>query len=331
MPPETLSPDAKPWLYLTFGLRFVSDFAIPELLPAPRPVTDGATANDMLANDTAASDVRIIAGTIDTDQFVARRDLSDWQAAGSHVVIQPEFFYLAVKDVAHYLVTGGKRIIVEAAPGANSDAINTFLLGSCCGALLFQRGLLPLHGSALATREGAVLILGESGAGKSTLAAALNRRGFPLMSDDVCAIGFNGAPVIFPAYPQMKLTPESAAALGMDVGADSDHFSAHEEKFHLRNPSFYREPLALTAIYLLEKSETEAVITRQLRGAEKFALLRNNVYRDFYIPEMRLDAQVFQQCAAISDHCAVFRLSRPRAAPTFDIIAGFIRPPGMEV
>jgi len=304
MPPESVFPDAKLWQYLAFGLRFASDFAIPELLPTTGEITT-----------SGAVDVRIIAGAIDTSQFGTR-------PSGSHFIIQPEFFYFAVKDVARYLVTGGKRIVVEAEAAAKADAINTFLLGSCCGALLFQRGLLPLHGSAIATGSGAVLILGDSGAGKSTLAASLNRQGFPLVSDDVCAIDASlAAPLIFPAYPQMKLTPQSADALGMA----SDDFSAYEEKFHLRNPSFYPKPLPLTAIYLLEKSDSEEAVERQLRGAEKFTLLRNNVYRDFYIPEMKLDAQVFQQCAAISAHCAVFQLRRPAATPTFDILAGFIQ------
>ena len=307
MPPETLSPHPKPWHYLAFGLRFASDFAIAELLPAASiPAAD------------EESDVRIILGEIDHSQFGARRDTS-------HFIIQPEFFYLTVRDVARYLVTGGSRIVVEPRPGAKSDAINTFLLGSCCGALLFQRGLLPLHGSAIATQTGAVLILGESGAGKSTLAAALNRHGFPLVSDDVCAIDCAARPVIFPAYPQIKLTPASATALGMANEA-SDDFSTYEKKFHLRNPSFYPRSLPLVAIYLLEKSETgENATERQLHGTEKFVLLRNNVYRDFYIPEMKLDAQVFQQCAAISAGCAVFQLSRLKAVPTFDSLAKFIR------
>jgi len=307
MPLETLSPAPEPWHYLVFGLRFLSDFAIAELLPA----TSGPTADER-------TDVRIILEEIDHSRFGARRD-------DNHFVIQPEFFYLSVQDVARYLVTGGNRIVIEARPAAKPDAINTFLLGSCCGALLFQRGLLPLHGSAVATRTGAVLILGESGAGKSTLAANLNRHGFSLISDDVCAIDCAAKPVIFPAYPQMKLTAASATALGMANEASGD-FSAYEEKFHLRNPSFYPRSLPLVAIYLLEKSETgENTTERQLHGTEKFVLLRNNVYRDFYIPEMKLDAQVFQQCAAISAGCAVFQLSRPKAVPTFDSLAGFIR------
>ncbi|MDR3088733.1 MAG: hypothetical protein LBU39_02830 [Desulfobulbaceae bacterium] len=293
------------WHYLAFGLRFVSDFAIDQLPPADPPAASGW--------EQAA--VRVISGEIAKDDFTTRQN-------GNHIVMKPEFFYFAVKAVARYLVTGGNRIVVEAMADAPPDAINTFLLGSCCGALLFQRGLLPLHGSAVATTAGAVLILGESGAGKSTLAANLNRRGFPLLSDDVCAIDCANAPVLFPAYPQMKLTPESATALAMT----SHDFSAYEEKFHLRHPKFCANPLPLAAICLLEIDETlaNAASERQLRGAEKFARLRKNVYRDFYISEMKLDAQVFQQCAAISARCAVFQFSRPKHAPTFDALAELI-------
>jgi serine kinase of HPr protein (carbohydrate metabolism regulator) len=46
----------------------------------------------------------------------------------------------------------------------------------------------------------AVLVCGGSGAGKSTVAAALVQRGYPLVTDDVCAVSPSGtaAPVVHP-------------------------------------------------------------------------------------------------------------------------------------
>jgi hypothetical protein len=53
-------------------------------------------------------------------------------------------------------------------------------------------GLEPLHGSAVSTGAGAILMLGRSGAGKSTLAAVLDERGLGFVADDACAFDRSG-------------------------------------------------------------------------------------------------------------------------------------------
>src|SRR5207244_417714 len=85
------------------------------------------------------------------------------------------------------LVTGGNLVDFEAAPEAD-DAARLVLLGSCTGALLYQRGLIPLHANAVVTpRGGAVLIAGRIGAGKSTTTLSLLRMGHRLLADDISA------------------------------------------------------------------------------------------------------------------------------------------------
>ena len=57
----------------------------------------------------------------------------------------------------------------------------------------------------------AVAFLGDSGFGKSTLAAALLRKGYPLLTDDVMVLSFKGQDVLaHPSLARIKLTPESA-------------------------------------------------------------------------------------------------------------------------
>jgi len=66
--------------------------------------------------------------------------------------------------------------------------IPTIVIGLVLGLLLQRRGVLCLHGSAVAWRGRAIAVLGPSGAGKSTLSAALVRRGATLLTDDVIAL-----------------------------------------------------------------------------------------------------------------------------------------------
>lgn len=91
-------------------------------------------------------------------------------------------------------------------------------LGSTVTAqLLAWRGMVPLHGSAVAFDGAAILLAGASGAGKSTLAHALVDRGGQLVSDDLSVllpIDGEGPPMLVPG--------RSAIRLSETIGAGKD-------------------------------------------------------------------------------------------------------------
>ncbi|MEJ1968579.1 MAG: hypothetical protein WDN03_08115 [Rhizomicrobium sp.] len=121
------------------------------------------------------------------------------QTLGPNWAIDGDRFYLRVPRVANFLITAGNDIAMQVEAGvAESDAI-VFLLGTAFGVLLYQRGRIVLHASAVQVGGSAVLFCGKSGAGKSTIAAVLNKRGYALVTDDVCCIDFDteGRPVVF--------------------------------------------------------------------------------------------------------------------------------------
>ncbi len=64
----------------------------------------------------------------------------------------------------------------------------TVVVGFVLGYILYLRGALCLHGSALERDGRAFAVLGDGGAGKSTVAAALVQRGDGLISDDLVVI-----------------------------------------------------------------------------------------------------------------------------------------------
>src|SRR5690606_37980193 len=84
---------------------------------------------------------------------------------------------LAVPRVGRFLIAEGRRILYLAAAGADERLLDTYILGSCLGAILHQRGRAVLHGAAVALNGRAFAICGKSGAGKSTAAAHLLAHG----------------------------------------------------------------------------------------------------------------------------------------------------------
>ena len=115
-----------------------------------------------------------------------------------------------VKDVAQYRVEAGSRILVTPESFASPDEVRLWLLGSCLGVLMHQRGALPLHASAAVIHGKAIAFCGDSGEGKSVLAAALRQHGLDLLTDYVSlAIHVKNIFRLYPGFPRIKLCQDA--------------------------------------------------------------------------------------------------------------------------
>lgn len=151
-----------------------------------------------------------------------------------------------------YLVREGTEVLIDLC-GEPLAALDVhFILGSCLGVLLIQRGMLVLHASVVATDVGALAFLGNSGRGKSTLAAALHKRGHRVLADDHCALVEGDEPQVVPAYPALKLAPENLVRFhlrpvaGMPPSDDPDF-----KVFASCREGYSEEPVAIKAFFVL--------------------------------------------------------------------------------
>ena len=233
--------------------------------------------------------------------------------------IDNEIFRLNIPGVATYLVQGGSHIEIQPHPEASFDKIRLFLLGSAFGALLYQRGLFPLHGSAVATVQGAMLFLGAQGAGKSTLAAHFHRKGYRLLSDDVCAVtsrpdGFQ----VVPAFPQLRLCPDALERLGSPAGARFE-----VDKFVLPlGPAYHSEPMPLRAIHILETQEEPEPRFEPVQGFDRVRLLLENLYRPQFLQGQASQGALMTLAAGIAAKVPLVRVLRRRDAAHIDDLVG---------
>jgi len=219
---------------------------------------------------------------------------------------------LDVNDVARFLVRNGNEIIVEPYPAADPDLVRLFLFGSAFGALLFQRGVLPLHGCSIVTTRGAVLCVGHSGYGKSTLAGVFHQRGYPVLSDDVSAVtSVDGIPHILPSYPRILLWEDSIAHIGMNNdGLQPAH--ARENKYQVPvSSTFTSEPTPLHAIYVINPGIDPAITITPLDGFTKIHSLTEHTYRGQFLEAMQLTTQHFTQINTVARHARICRVDRP--------------------
>jgi len=275
--------------YCGFGLDFQSSIPIPELREGS--IGQGRRVDIQIANAACPEGLIHIAPGV---------------AAG------PRSFWMEVPDVARIHVLDGSTISIELAHGASLADMRAYLLGSAMGALLHQRGFLPLHASAVEIDGDAVAFCGTSGAGKSSLALNLVKRGHRLLCDDICTIDLaSGAPRLWPGLINLKLWRESLEAAGQG-------FEALEPV--LPTLDKYKLPVAQTVdygsyalkhVFQLGVSNQQEPTTTCLRGAQSVSLLVANTFRGQLVSPMGQDRLHFNQCIETSKGARTHILSRP--------------------
>lgn len=290
-PPATGKPERKRRFYRAYGLTIASDVALPELEPAQPGVAD----------------LLIALAPVDMPKPSPE--------AATIFRFEPERQYLAWHAVGAFLISGGRRIDVEPAPGVD-DALLAFpLLGPVMALLLHRRGLLVLHASAIALSGQGAIFMGDKGAGKSTTASALIRAGHELLTDDVVAIDLSepDQPMIVPGFPQIKLAADAAAAI--PLGQARVRPQAHpaiDKMQHRLHGVFSQSKVPVTRIYVLERGRTAQTI--RLPGIAALpAIIKFSYVTRFGRAALSGDfaATHLRQCSGIANHVGVYRLEIP--------------------
>lgn len=133
--------------YRLASCKLWSDFDLPELMPWEGDAEGADVLHFILGQVTSATD-------------------------------QPRY---VIPGPPKVVIDNGMRVTIEPSSDNPVD-IRALLMGPVQAILWHQRGLLPLHASAVSVNGKAIALAGPSGAGKSTLAAALAASGHAVFS-----------------------------------------------------------------------------------------------------------------------------------------------------
>jgi hypothetical protein len=238
----------------------------------------------------------------------------------------PGAFLLRVDSIANFYTEAGTRITIQPCRGAAEADIRLFLLGSAFGALIHQRGMLPMHGSSVSFGGKAYIFSGISGVGKSTLAAGFVHRGYELLSDDISVVSLSGQgqPLAYAGYPGVKLWSDSLVKLGMDP----EHYARVRSKLnkhHLHvQEQYHPDALPLGGVYVLQTKNSDGLQLDELKGIEKFNALKNNTYRLNFIKGLGNTEAHFRHVSALAAFCKVKRITRTSKSFSLDTLLDLV-------
>lgn len=163
--------------------------------------------------------------------------------------------------------------------------------------------------------------MGGQGWGKSTLAAAFHVRGHGMLTDDVTAIQMDsGHPMVLPAFPQLKLWPNSVVALG-DIPESLPVVHPDLTKRALRVTSgFAHAPLPLKRIYVLAVGQQEVEIESLSRQEALVELIGHSYAARFGQELLKATGMAthFKQCAQVPQNTSIYRFRRAASLSVLD-------------
>lgn len=276
--------------YFAYGLSIHSTIAIPEFIEA----------------QSKNSDVKIdFQKNLNPLDYIPNTIINElW-----YLWLTKEKTILYIRDTATFLVENGNEITIIPVSGVSETELRFYLVGTVMSILLYERGLLVLHGSAVNIDNHAVTFLGISGEGKSSTAAAFLSRGYNLVTDDVAPVNFETKPyTITPGFPQIKLGQKTADVLGYDF--DTLHFinPANEKRGYRPRQGFDFSPLPIGRIYVLNTASEFSI--EPIRPSEAVTeIYRHSRPTTLY----HFGGQShFFQCVNLAKAYTIYRLNRPR-------------------
>lgn len=231
--------------YVAYGSLLESDIPLPELPAAPvadTPARWRIVRHDALAPMQAAKEL-------------GREPIYADVAAVLHG--HRDGLRISVGDTGSFDLGADGVIRAQPLESASDAFVRAHLLGRVLPTALHHDGWMPLHASAVLTREGVVAFLGPKGLGKSSLAAAMVDAGAQLVSDDTLPVEPSQPPRAWPGLQALRLRADVRETLALG-DADVTPHDADRALLAVGPERRSTRPEPLAAMFLLAPAADDA-------------------------------------------------------------------------
>ena len=212
----------------------------------------------------------------------------------------------------YFAVIKGQEILTEESEEARLALMRTYLLGYGIAMLFLENGEMAVHCSAVAGKDGCLLLSGYSGAGKSTLAGQFLEQGWKLMADDVAMLWLcDDKLMTAPAFPVRKLCRDAALQKGYDL-RELLYIDEDKDKYAVKCPEMFADgPARVKAMFVIKPYDGDEVKVQELTGQEKIRTFMKNLFLHVVFERDEMTPERFFKCLEILEKLPLYLLYRP--------------------
>jgi hypothetical protein len=235
-------------------------------------------------------------------------------------------YKFGIKNKAYYLKIAKfgtckisrKQILVDIKTPTTEENISSVIIYGVLPLYFSLKNFLVLHASAVKTKKGAVLFVGEKGMGKSTLAALFSKEGFSVLSDDFILLEKKGTK--YYAYPNLSEVRLFKKSIPLIFGNQKlktwDSYS--KKRIDLKQRK-YSSAVPLKHIFFLKRKKNKTISITATSNC--FNELIQNMYRLDLISTLKIKTE-FKMICDLSQNVETSYLDYPR---TFDASSSLIK------
>lgn len=278
--------------YMLCGLKVESDLPFPELTP-------------WQGSNDGPFDIEFRLGRVEQLWDPGEKGVKFRASGRDRIVFQ-------IERAGRIEIEGGRRVTFDAFEDTDDDRVRIEFIGTTQSMLWYQRGFLPLHASALLVGDRAVAVGAHSHSGKSVIAAALAKRGCPLVADDMMVLDVSrGSPLVLPGYQKLRLWQDACEQFGLmaDTIANA-HF--RPGKFVVgTNAAPADVPVPLTDIFILSGQRQDEFVAEPLERVQAVQYLLAATHMFDAARALNRQEQVFFGINTVAANVRVWRATAP--------------------